>query len=264
MRVAFICPVPLLRKYGEVSDYHLVLAHLVLKDPAYADFYRSKSDNGEHILLDNGMMELGAPLPVDDLLRAADIVHATEVVAPDYLSDGIHTWNGLLALYQGVKRWRFTSRRPEVMFIPQGSDILGWLMCFDAAVRVITRIGIPKSIEFQFGLSRPRLVRYLAARGALNKKVVHLFGVHRNPAEVRRYSGIPVYGIDMKLPILAGQLGIEFDPEHGLERRVLEQKGEVHLDFYNDQDHPAIMKNIRIVQEWAKAHDATVNPRKEK
>lgn len=79
-------PTALLGRLSPLVDMDFALAHRVLEDSAYARFYANRP-NGRECLLDNSMHELGHPLAVQLLHRAADLVHADYVIAPDLLGE---------------------------------------------------------------------------------------------------------------------------------------------------------------------------------
>ena len=55
-----ITPTAYLNEYASQSDTHLVLAHLVDQDDAYAAFYKEASEYDHHFLImDNGAFEIG-------------------------------------------------------------------------------------------------------------------------------------------------------------------------------------------------------------
>jgi len=85
MLCGIAAPVCLLDEYAGQGTYHLALAHLILESPAYREFYLRMSRRGDHVGVDNGVVETGSPLPFTEVLEAARAVEATEVVLPDVL-----------------------------------------------------------------------------------------------------------------------------------------------------------------------------------
>jgi len=127
MRVAIIAPIPHL-EVARLSDFHLVLAHLVLENEHYAQFYRERSDDGDYIILDNGAAELGKSVDMDRLLEAADIVGPNEIVIPDVLYNFYATVDNLKTYGPWLRE-----RLPGVklMAVPQGKTLGEWLWCWD-------------------------------------------------------------------------------------------------------------------------------------
>lgn len=80
----YITPISYLDAFARRSNRHLVLAHLVDKYPAYANFYKSCSDLGDYVMMDNGAYELHTPYDPDKLIDLAKKCGADAVVLPDY------------------------------------------------------------------------------------------------------------------------------------------------------------------------------------
>jgi len=79
-------PTAYLNHWSPWCDLDFALAHRVLEDKAYREHYKNRT-TGRELILDNSMHELGFPLPTSDLKRAADMVDADIVVAPDRLGE---------------------------------------------------------------------------------------------------------------------------------------------------------------------------------
>jgi hypothetical protein len=97
IRLALEIPAASLRIWQPFTDLDFVLAHKVLEDRAYAEFFRLRSLDRE-LILDNSMHELGVSLPILDLLEACERVNATHVIAPDKLEDPAWTLEQFNAL----------------------------------------------------------------------------------------------------------------------------------------------------------------------
>jgi hypothetical protein len=70
----------------QAADLDFVLAHKVLEDHVYAEFFRRRP-KGRELILDNSKHELGFSLPLADLITAADRVNPDYVIAPDDFND---------------------------------------------------------------------------------------------------------------------------------------------------------------------------------
>ena len=85
MELTLEIPIPHLEYFLPLTDFPFGLAQLVLDDgykgaQAYRALY-------EGCLLDNGLYELGEPLPLKDLVKAAEIVKPVAVIAPDWMGN---------------------------------------------------------------------------------------------------------------------------------------------------------------------------------
>lgn len=87
--LAVEAPACLLPHLREETDLDFPIAHRVLEDEEYRRYY---SDRGpRECILDNGLHELGEAIPLDELLRAAKLVKADYVIAPDRIGDSAWT-----------------------------------------------------------------------------------------------------------------------------------------------------------------------------
>ena len=86
MLLAQEIPTSMLGEWSSLSDFDFVLAHKVLEDTYYAEFFKSR-EKGREVLLDNSYHELGVPLAISDLLEAAQRVNANYVITPDRVGD---------------------------------------------------------------------------------------------------------------------------------------------------------------------------------
>lgn len=88
LKLSMEIPTGYLHRWSPLVDFDFVLAHKVLADPNYAEFFKLRSA-GRDVLLDNSTHEFGRPIPFDDLQRAARTVDATWVIAPDIVNPSI-------------------------------------------------------------------------------------------------------------------------------------------------------------------------------
>lgn len=75
-------PTSKLNSWAKLADLDFVLAHKVLEDRHYAEYFASRPLTRE-LILDNSMHELGSPLTVEELCEAAHRCRADYVVTPD-------------------------------------------------------------------------------------------------------------------------------------------------------------------------------------
>lgn len=86
-------PTAHLDEVSALTDIDFALAHLVLENEQYAEFYRKQSDAGRIVILDNSFHELGAPLSSPELLAAARRIQPSVIVAPDKLGQAKWNWD---------------------------------------------------------------------------------------------------------------------------------------------------------------------------
>lgn len=87
MRLGMEIPRFWLETLSPLMDYDFAIAHQVLEDEFYANFYREQAAKGRFVVLDNGFHELGHPLSAPELVAAADRIRPSVVIAPDRLGD---------------------------------------------------------------------------------------------------------------------------------------------------------------------------------
>ena len=84
IKLACEMPTSMLTKLERYMDIDFVLAHEVLQNKAYREYFKKSR---RLCILDNSVHELGEPLPIFDLVKAANMIDADWVVAPDNLEN---------------------------------------------------------------------------------------------------------------------------------------------------------------------------------
>jgi hypothetical protein len=233
IKVASIVPL----KYLELTrqdDYFMALAQVVLRSDRYASFFRDRVMEGKFVLLDNGAAEQ-SQISVKDLIAAAELVQASEVVLPDTIgnrSDTLHKGlDAADALYGNG--W-------QLMAVPQGSTEREWADC--AAIMAgwdfVDTLGISK---FYPGQPRGRALYDLmhATNPLYNGKEIHLLGATLDIQDVSSlHERYRVRGIDSAFPYYYAKKGI------ALPSTVA--KPEQGIDFVEDDgvDHDLLRHNL--------------------
>ena len=117
IQLALECPAWLLNYVQPLADYDFILAHLVLKDKEYAEFYQQSE---RFKILDNSVNELGRPCTIRELEEAAGVVKPDLIVPPDAIQDYEGT---LLGLQKALEIFDFDKLLP----VAQGSDAAEFL-----------------------------------------------------------------------------------------------------------------------------------------
>lgn len=228
------------------NHYHMCLAHLVYEerfdwsgsgDRRYINFYRSMSDKGKYVLMDNGAAE-DAQLQVDDLLAMYELVRPSEIVVPDTLLDSSST---LRKMDKFVSE--YDSLPYKFMGVPQGNNLEEWSECAKLMVKCgrINTIGISKFINIVTGDPMARYsaacqVQSLASLYGRDDIEVHLLGCDEGPAIVRYIRDqVPIVrGCDSAFAYIAAKAGVVID------RRTKRPNGEI--DFL-DGTEPDGLRN---------------------
>jgi len=171
MKLAFECPTPMLDDIQVLGDYDFILAHLVLKDPVYAKWYRESSRKK---ILDNSTNELLEPCTFEEIQAAADIVIPDLIVAPDYLGDTNLT---LKSVTEALTLWPLSKILPVV----QGQTLEECKECLSSLDSMgFLKIAIPYDITCErltsletMGKTRSKIVQVALSLGF---KKIHLLG----------------------------------------------------------------------------------------
>jgi hypothetical protein len=137
-------------------------------------------------IMDNSVIELGEFVNTPMIVSAVDAVGPCVVVLPDVLEKGEQTFN---ASARALSLWKDLfcgDRGCDLMFVPQGSTFLDWVMCLESFLNYCEDnkldtprwIGIPRNATDRICTSRFNLVTivkklYPAAR-------IHLLGFSDN------------------------------------------------------------------------------------
>lgn len=195
---------------GHLRGYLLVLTQEVLTYPAsYAELATKLRIDfpGATIILDNGVVETGAPCPLDDLLEAAGIVEADIVMAPDKLGD----MEGTIEL---VKQQVPTiAEAYDVMLVPQGGSIgeikecINWMRGY--AHKHTQYWGIPRWITNKMHSRMATIMHIRDGFHGRNNYRIHLLGTSQNFRDdlaCKQMAG--VIGIDSANPLVLARDGI--------------------------------------------------------
>ena len=220
MKFAPIVPIAHL-ELAKVSDYHMALAHLVLKHPGYAKFYRERSSAGDYVILDNSYIELGRPMHPSALVEAADLISPSEIILPDtaagLAANSMAFQNAIR--HEGLQKLRMRGMR--FMFVPHGESIED----LRSALYAARRSGFVDSI----GLGKPLIHMIPEAqvwgRSALVSVLPTELPVHYlsfyTPYELFSDANtmLGIRGCDSSLPAIAAHHFVEFGGAHGLLHR---------------------------------------------
>lgn len=93
MQLALECPVSMLDMVQPFADFDWVLAHEVLNNETYKEYYKN---TGKVKFLDSSVNELGQPLSVEDMKKADEELGGNcVIVSPDWIGDTNKTLEGL-------------------------------------------------------------------------------------------------------------------------------------------------------------------------
>lgn len=259
MQIGIITPTKYLEEFATKSRYHLVLAHMVEGNSTYRDFYKSMSERGDFITLDNSSYEMGDDIyTANDLIELAHLVGAQEVMAPEEYPDGEATVKKVEAFMKG-----FTDKKLSVFATIHGKDFADAYVCFHKCVGLgVDTIGFSCRLDFRIfeqpynehdgdSLQRSNVrmafIRQVYHRAMGMKVCYHLLGLN-HPWELLFYRGMNlIRSHDSSGPFQAGYLGSSFkDPNY--------KKPTLGLDFdmishLGEREKRNINNNIKFIME---------------
>lgn len=215
--VSIIAPPRYLRAFVEQipPTIHYIAAQRVLQDDSYCTFYLEQADRGAHLVLDNGVFDLGQSLEPHDLLAAARRVRAAEIVLPDVLHDGRAT---VVASDRAARILHGRNDSIRLCAVIQGMSDDDWLTCYEHFVNssYVGSIALPspKLTPNQRCLyaDRVRAATYLHNEGLISSRLIYrLLGLgDSGHHELQQQRQLPwIQSVDSSAPVVLGALGIE-------------------------------------------------------
>jgi len=222
MRLALECRPDLLELVQPFADFDFILAHEVLGNPEYLEFYKEST---KEKIVDNSVNELGEPSTLEELGEAFSEVSADYVVSPDWIGDSLRTRNAYL---ESIKVFG----KDKVIGVVQGEtyeEAINCLRTYGGIVAVPYDICSKKSDPpWAMGLRRALVVCNIPLDFQ-----IHLLGF-TSLDEFIYYENRPnVWSIDTGIPIL---LGLE-------SKDILDPLSSKEKPTYN------LMENKKVTQE---------------
>ncbi len=262
-----ITPTQYLDWYASQSSMHLVLAHLVDTDEAYAKFYHDRS---EFKIMDNGAFELGESYTPEKLIELGHKCGANAIVLPDYpFQPAEKTIDAASSLLPYVKEEGFLS-----MFVPQSrtGEWNEWLDCYSWAsyngnidIIGMSILGIPNAIpHVEKAYARVVATAMLQQNNAFSaNKYHHYLGLNAGPAleipSLIRMKALD--SCDSSGPVWAGICGQSYT--EAADSYQATRKISKHVDFNyswakDPAVHRAIQNNIDLTLSLFNGEDLTV------
>ena len=190
--------------------YHMALAQYVLSDERYAAIYKKLHAQGHFIMLDNGAAENGHSIGIENVVAAAEMIGADEIVMPDVLDECRATMMVTLPSLQYVPMHKRA-------VVPQGKDWTDWENCaFELVEMHCHTICVAKRYEDLPG-GRAHALQLIESHGWHKTHNIHLLGCRRRPlieiSEALRVAPW-VRGIDTAAPIGYAQNGALIEASH--------------------------------------------------
>lgn len=252
-KFCIITPTAYLEKYASQSSMHLILAHLVDTDAAYAQFYADRHED-ELKIMDNGAFELGQSYDPEKLIDLAIKCKADAIVLPDY--PGQTQDKTIQAAIDWAPRIREAGFK--TMFVPQSikGDAAGWIEAYEWAtvdnelidIVGMSILGIPNALpHIHRAYARVVMTAMLIDQGLFNfKKHHHYLGLNAGPKlEIPSLINMGALGsCDSSNPVWAGICGSEYS--ENTDSFMTTSKISKHVDF----NYPMVKDEnvLRMVQ----------------
>ena len=236
-----IAPTAYLEAYAIRSTAHLVLAHIVDKDPKYANFYEglAQLDRGDRIIMDNGAFELGQSYAPEKLIELGKKCGAHAIVLPDY------PWKPSSVTIEAAQQWAPIVREAgfSTMFVPQSetgnlSDwIDGYMWAADSPeidIIGMSILGVPNALpHIPAAYARVVMTEVLIDRGVFAEKYHHYLGLNAGPAlEIPPLLTMQtLHSCDSSNPVWMAILGHQYSKNTDSYLPVKKVKKEVDFNF---------------------------------
>lgn len=258
IKVSHECPISILEKSHEFSDYEYCLVHLLDQYPAYYKYYKSAREvYNREVLLDNSIFELGHAFDSDKFLAAAIDLKPNMFIVPDVLESALDTvlsfenWqeDGSIKAIKDVcvtkaigavqgKTWQELIECYK--FMSDNADMIA--ISFDFSYYETTGEGWTKLDKWCSG--RQRFISQLIDAGIWNwNKPHHLLGCSL-AKEFRYYVNHNIFNIvscDTSNPIVAAIHGMKYDADYGLPTKPSTKLADL-IDHEITKDEMAIVE----------------------
>ena len=255
MKLALECRTNMLEMVQPFADFDFVLAHKVLEDEEYLNYYKG---SGNFKFVDNSVNEQGTPLSPQELLEACEKVGGTYLVAPDYIGDAPKTIEAYreckkLLIQEESKAHMQAKGRvpgPQIVGVIQGQTFTDAYECLEVYSSGIICVPYDLCSEktdppWLMGLRRALFISNIPRdRGLL----VHLLGF-TGLDELFWYQNNPiVISIDTGIPVLLGLEGRNIeDPLESKEEPTFNRMEKIEL---TQKGWTGVLRNIAILRKY--------------
>lgn len=249
MRVGLIPPRGL-EKTALATDFSLMLAQH--KSSWTDDLIRTLRPS-RYIVMDNGACE-GDRVTNEELLDAASVFGADEIVLPDVMNDAAETLN---LVDDFINEYVHTKTR-KLMAVAQGLNLKQFQICINDFVdlEAISVIGLPRHM---LGTLEDPVAR-LAVANWVNREFPGRFEIHflganvTFPQEIREVANIVpfVRSLDTSLPYTYTMLGVNFtDKEIPHPANIKRPSTYFTEDWSKQINHDRLNDNINTYLRWS-------------
>ena len=252
MELAYEAPTKHLKEFDTHNDYNFSLAHLATGEE-YITHYREST---KYTICDNSGFELKHPLSPPEVIKAASLLKAQEVVAPDVFKSG---YNTIKSTNEFIKYLEDSGNlgKFKVMAVVQGRNAPDWALCLlelqknkHIDVLGMSYVGC-ESFDTDRANARIHAVR-MTTLPSSKKKTIHLLGMGGNPIELVAQKQVPtVRSCDTSLPIVQGLFQNKFDSQSGLVGPKLARPANYFDVTMNKEQIGVSTHNFSLMKQWA-------------
>jgi hypothetical protein len=245
-----------LERHGALGDYHLLVADEVLRNPkGWHRFYDGlwRQGRSPYVIVDNGLVEIGRPLSLSDLLTAARIVSADCLVLPDMQRDTQASFEMTVDAYREVKRRGVSGgiKAYDTMCVAQGvteREVHSVAMRLWVATNA-PAIAVPRVVGEDLG-GRSNITRAILGDLPTTTRV-HLLGASRDlvdDIETLQFKGM--MGIDTAMPIWLNWIALQ-SPEHCFDPRIYKAtRPHDYWSWKGDKVTQCSIRNVFNFRHW--------------
>ena len=234
-------PLDLLDASLKFNDYHYCLPHL-LENEQYYQFFKSASERGDLIIMDNGLFE-GVSHTINDLLEKINDIKPSIFITPD-------AWNDPETTIKNAKKWidYYADKIPtttKLMAVVQAKTVSDAMLTYSKLIELgYTHIALNHAGVFYKELyqhqnellslmnGRIRFVNMLPSLKGFSKSIHHHLLGATLPNEFSNYKGLQyefIKTIDTSNPVIYGLKNGRYPDE------VLLDKPKEKLETFFDQ-----------------------------
>lgn len=247
----FITPISYLNAFATASDRHLVLAHLVNRDERYRQFYKTRSELGDYIMMDNSAYELHEPYSPEKLMHLAEQCGAHAIVLPDY------PFQEAEVTIEAAREFapQFKAAGYHTFFVPQSKkgDLEDWIRAYawaannpDIDIIGMSILGIPNALpQIDPAYARVVMTALLQSTGLFAKdKAHHYLGLNAGPGleipSLLRLNALT--SIDSSGPVWSAVLGHSYTNESDSLQTVSKIKLPVDFNIPRSKDKATLAR----------------------
>lgn len=253
IKISHEVPLCMLEESVNFNDYHYALVHLFEKYPKYYEFFKSRLEVGEEVLLDNSIFELKEAFSCEQFTYWVNELKPTRYIIPDVLDDP-------KATLAQIDNWNenFKHRvEGSAIGVVQGISYNQRTKCYLEMVDKVDEIAIcfphswhDSSTTNEDGfktrmLQRVQLIYNWIRDGVIrDDKRHHLLGCLL-PQEFSYYKNLDfIYSLDTSNPIIHGMYNVKYD-NGALNNKIHKKMADSMEDELNKTQMKSIYYNIK-------------------